>query len=127
MDFDKTKDAYLNSVVKELLDNCVYIDRLNQSADDPNKLINWGVEDLDYDINKCSSYCVKIYNSYNQVYEPVLCFSCENILMSRFSLQSIIKNHLQSQKEIHAELQTIKEELQHLRQCLGTMYRDCYN
>ena len=97
---NKLNDEYLCNVVKELLENCEHAKKdfsKNTSSSYPYphyeapKLIEWSVEHIDYDIEKCSTYCLKQYNSYDSKWELIMCSSCKKIINENLNLTSFIK------------------------------------
>jgi hypothetical protein len=96
---NKQNDEYLCNVVKELLENCEHAKKDFSKNEYGNpyplyeepKLINWSVENIDYDIKKCSNYCLREYNPYDYKWEYIMCSSCKKIINERLNLTSFIK------------------------------------
>lgn len=116
---EKLKDEYLCDVVKELLENCENIKKdLSKNeygypyeyCREP-KLIDWTVEDISYDIEKCSSYCIRIYNSYDNKWEYSMCSSCKKIINDRLRVSTYIHKILYLEKQ-NKEMQNAIIELQ---------------
>ena len=115
----KLKDEYLCNIVKELLENCENVKKdLSKNEygypyplGEKPELINWTVEDISYDIEKCSSYCVKIYNSYDGCWERSMCSSCKKIINDRLHVSTFIHKILHLEKQ-NKEMQNAIIELQ---------------
>ena len=96
---NKLNDEYLCNVVKELLENCEhakkYVSKNKYEYPYPHydapELIEWSVEHIDYDIEKCSKYCLKQYNDYDYKWEFIMCSSCKKIINENLNLTSFIK------------------------------------
>ena len=122
---NKLNDEYLCNVVKELLENCENIKKyffkdINRSLNPYDssyylpRLIEWSVEDIDYDIKKCSKYCLQKYNSYYQEWESIMCPSCKKIINERLNLTSFIKKIIcleNKNKEMQNTLIQLQKEI----------------
>jgi hypothetical protein len=115
----KLKDEYLCDVVKELLENCENVKKDFSKNEygypyeycrEP-KLIDWTVEDISYDIEKCSSYCIRIYNSYDGCWEKSMCSSCKKIINDRLRVSTFIHKILYLEKQ-NKDMQNAIIELQ---------------
>ena len=115
----KLKDEYLCNVVKELLENCENVKKdfskdeygYSYPSGEKPELINWSVEDISYDIEKCRSYCVSIYNPDGYEWEYVMCSSCKKIINDRLHVSTFIHKILYLEKQ-NKEMQNAIIELQ---------------
>jgi hypothetical protein len=115
-------DEYLESVVKELKEKCIYENKM-RTLDNKTKfkygeefrLINWNITNINYDINLCDLYCVSQYNYYDYTTSYLLCNECKKILDEKIRIK-----YNKSNVELSKEVEKLQNQIAEITKLLQT-------
>lgn len=108
----KEKDMYLLETVKLLNEGCInavkYADFNKQRKYDV-EVYTWDIDDIDYDIEECRTYCIIVDRFSMSDYERKMCSVCKQILRQRIELP-----FKKSKSEIIHDMMVLQEKMKNV-------------
>jgi hypothetical protein len=115
----KEKDRYLLETVKLLNEGCInalkYTDFNKQRKDDV-EVHTWDIDDIDYDVDECRTYCIIVNKYDSSYYERNLCSVCKKILRQRIELP-----FTKSKSEVIYDMMLLQEKMKNVLERLSKL------